>query len=168
MSLPNQTTSDNPVWLDRAIDLFDADSHKDGDILSHDWIRYALDIPTAKTVEDFERIQWVLLARVEAFKDWMLINRSIALQSVRGKGYYVVPPNDQARFAAEEAMKHVKKGLQQADKVLTYARLADMDDDARKRHTDTHVRLSGIGQLMKRQRKDVFALFKKPEQLAAE
>ena len=168
MSLPKKQEVESPIWLERAIDLFDTDQHKDGDILSHDWIKYALDIPTAKTVEDFERIQWVLLSRVEAFKDWMLVNRSTALQSVRGKGYYVVPPNEQARFAAEEAMKHVKKGLQQADKVLTYARLADMDDDSRKRHTDTHVRLSGIGQLMKRQRKDVFALFKKPEQLTAE
>jgi hypothetical protein len=168
MSLPKKQEVESPIWLERAIDLFDTDKHKDGDILSHDWLKYALDIPTAKTVEDFERIQWVLLSRVEAFKDWMLVNRSTALQSVRGKGYYVVPPNEQARFAAEEAMKHVKKGLQQADKVLTYARLADMDDDSRKRHTDTHVRLSGIGQLMKRQRKDVFALFKKPEQLTAE
>jgi hypothetical protein len=148
--------------------MFDADNHKDGDILSHDWIKYALDIPTAKTVDDFERIQWILLARVDAFKDWMLVQRQIALQSVRGKGYYIVPPNEQARFAADEAMKHVKKGLQQADKVLTHARLADMDDDAKKRHTDTHIRLTGIGQLMSRQRKDVFALFKKPEHLNAE
>ena len=149
-----------PSWLQRGIDMFDADGHKDGDILSHDWIKYALDIPVPRTVDECEQIQWILLNRVESFKDWMLLNRKTALQSVRGKGYYVVPPSEQARFAAEEAMKHVRKGLQQADKVLTHARLADMSDDERRRHTDTQVRLSGIGQLMKRQRKDVFALFK--------
>lgn len=149
-----------PSWLQCAIDMFDVDGHKDGDILSHDWIKYALDIPVPRTVDECEQIQWILLNRVESFKDWMLLNRKTALQSVRGKGYYVVPPSEQARFAAEEAMKHVRKGLQQADKVLTNARLADMSDDERRRHTDTQVRLSGIGQLMKRQRKDVFALFK--------
>jgi hypothetical protein len=50
--------------------------------------------------------------------------------------------------------------LRNADKVLTHVRLAEMDDDARRRHTDTQIRISGIGQMMKKQRRDVFALFK--------
>jgi len=147
-------------WLDRAARLYDEGGHKDGDILSHEWIKYAIDIPEPKSLQDVDRIQWVMLTRMDAFRDWLLTERKTALQSVRGEGYWIVPPSEQARVAAVDCMKQVKRGLRNADKVLTHVRLAEMDDDARRRHTDTQIRISGIGQMMKRQRRDVFALFK--------
>lgn len=147
-------------WLERAAHIYDEGGYKDGDILSHDWIRYALDVPEPKTLKEAERTQWVLLTRLDTFRDWLLTERKTALQSVRGEGYWIVPPSEQARVAAVECMRLVKKGLRNADKVLTNVRLADMDDEAKRRHTDTQVRIAGIGQMMKKQRRDVFALFK--------
>lgn len=147
------------IWLEKAKSLYDEGNHADGDILSHDWIKFALDIPKPKTLAESEEIQWLALSRIEAFKDWLLVERKTAIKSVRGKGYWIVPPSEQAEVAAQEAMRMVSKGLQKGSKIMEHARLADMDDPARKRHTDAHVRLSGIGQMMKRQKRDVFKLF---------
>ena len=149
-----------PTWLEHAKALYDSSNHTDGDILSHDWIKFALQVPEVKTLEDAEEVQWILMSRLDAFRHWLLVERKTALQSVRGKGYWIVPPSEQARVAAVECMKQVRKGLQTADKVLSHARLDAMSDSERQRHTDTQVRLSGIGQMMTRQRRDVFALFK--------
>ena len=81
------------------------------------------------------------------------------LKSVRGKGYWIVPPEDQAQVAAEEAMKLVQKGLERGSRMMEHARMDAMGNEARKRHTDTQVRLLGVGQLMKTQKRDVLRLF---------
>ena len=151
--------SKQPAWLERAANLYDQGNHKDGDILSHDWLRYALDIPVASTLEESEEIQWMTLTRVDAFREWLLIERKTALKAVRGKGYWIVPPSEQAQVAAEEAMRLVQRGLRKGWAMMEHARLADMDDDSRRRHTDAHVRLAGIGDMMRRQKRDVFRLF---------
>jgi hypothetical protein len=151
--------TDTPTWLEHAVKIYDDDSHADGDVLSHDWIKYALEISEPRNMEEAKRTQWTLLHRVETFKDWLLVERSTALQTVRGKGYLIVPPKDQARFAAEEAMGMVRKGLDKGARIIEYARLSEMDDDARRRHTDTGIRLCGIRDMMKRQKRDVFKLF---------
>ena len=158
--IPAQAKDAMEVWLAKAIAGFDDSRFNDGDILTHDWLQWALDIPEPATVAEAQETQWLTLQRVDAFRDYLLVNRSIALQSVRGQGSWIVPPSEQARVAAHEAMKQVRKGLERGDKLLTHARLSEMDSAAQRRHTDTQVRLSGIGQLMKRQKKDLLTLFK--------
>lgn len=78
-------------WLQNAIDQFDKGAFKDGDMLSHDWIRWALQIPAASTVSDVTEIQFMVLQRFDAFRDYMLVTRKVALQSVWSKGYWIVP-----------------------------------------------------------------------------
>ena len=100
------------------------------------------------------------MGRVEAFKDWLLENRNIAIKSVRGQGYYIVPPRDQARVACQESMKMVSKGLRKGHRMLQHTRIDQLNDDEKRRHTDAEVRMSGITGMIKRQKKDVFRLFK--------
>ena len=152
--------SNQPTWLQNAINEFNNSNHKDGDILTHDWIKYALQIPEPKNLSEAERIQWLAMGRVEAFKDWLLENRNIAIKSVRGQGYYIVPPRDQARVACQESMKMVSKGLRKGHRMLQYTRIDQLNDDEKRRHTDAEVRMSGITGMIKRQKKDVFRLFK--------
>lgn len=154
------------TWLDRAVALFDGDRFKDGDLLTRDWITHALDIPPARTLEDAERIQWMTLSRVEALKEYLLTNRKIALRTVRGQGYQVVPPSEQAEMASREAMGLVQKGLQKGLKIMENTRMGALTDTERRRHTDAELRLSGLSQMMRRQRRDVFRLFN-PEKLEA-
>ena len=148
-----------PTWLERAVDQFDQDAFRDGDVLSHAWIRFALDVPEPESMNEFDGIQWLLMSRMDAFRDYLLVDRKIALQNVRGKGYRLVPPNEQAQVAVEEAMRAVRKGLEKGDRLMTHTRLAELDAQEQKRHTDAHVRLSGIAGMMTRQKRDLFKLF---------
>lgn len=148
-----------PAWLDRAIKMYDKEIRADGDMLSHDWIKFALDIRAPRTLADVEESQWVLLTRIDAFRDYLLVDRKVALQNVRGQGYRIVPPAEQARVAVEESMRLVKKGLEKGDKLMTNTRISALTPDEQKRHTDAHLRLCGINDLMRRGRKDVFLLF---------
>lgn len=151
--------SEQPAWLQNAIEAYDKSTHSDGDILSHEWLKYSLQIPAATSMQDAEKIQWLTLTRVEAFKDWLLTERKTALKAVRGKGYWIVPPSEQAQVAAEEAMTLVRRGLHKGNRMMQNARFADMDESSKRRHTDAQIRLSGIGDMMRRQKKDIFMLF---------
>lgn len=155
-------------WLQRAVDLFDSDKISDGDIISREWISHALDIPPARSIQDAERIQWMTLNRVEALKDYLLTERKIALRTARGQGYHVVPPQDQAEYAAREAMGMVQKGLEKGSRIMKHARIDALTEDQRRRHVDAELRISGLSQMIRRQRKDVFKLFSPANQDVAQ
>lgn len=147
------------TWLEHAIKEYDRTNHDDGDMLSHDWLAFALQLEKPRHLDEVQEKQWRALSRIDAFRDYLLRDRQVALQNVRGQGYRIVPPSEQARYAAEQAMRQVSKGLEKGSKLLTHTRTAALSDDEKRQHTDAQVKLSGIGQMIKRQRKDVFALF---------
>lgn len=144
------------IWsLDEAVDDFFAEGFKDGDLISHDWLRMTLAINDAAVAAN----AFVIVERLEAFKTVLLDGHQIALQNVRGRGYRVIPPHEQARYAAEEAAKYMAKGLKKADSLLTNTRHAALTEDEKKRHTDTQVRISALGGMISKGKREVFKLF---------
>ena len=142
--------------LTETVDRFLQSGFEDGDLVSHDWLRWALDINDQAMREN----EFLLLERMDALKTALLYEHQIALQNVRGRGYRVVPPNEQARYAAEEVSRYMSKGLRKANSLLTHTRLNQLDRDERRRHTDTEVRVAALAGMVEKGNRDVFALFK--------
>jgi hypothetical protein len=142
--------------LENAVSDFLKEEFKDGDLISHDWLRMALDI-NARAIKKNE---FILLERMEAFKTALLETHQIALQNVRGKGYRLVPPSEQARYAAEELAHYMKKGFKKADSLLTNTRCDQLSTDERRRHTDTQIRVAALSGMVSKGKRDVFLLFK--------
>lgn len=147
-------------WLERAVSEYDTKKFADGDLISHDWIYYALDIPPVNSRTSARDAQFVLLSRFDAFRDYMLVQRKICFQNVRGQGYRVVPPGEQAQVAAEEAMRLIRRGLDKGDKILTHARTEKMTQEEANRHTSAQIKVGGLRQMIGRQRKDILGEFK--------
>lgn len=141
--------------LESTIEQFMSERFKDGDLISHEWLKWALDI----NQRDMQENEFLLLERMELFKAELLTVHQVALQNVRGRGYRIVPPAEQARFAAEEAARYMKKGFRKADSLLTHTRRDVLSSDERKRHTDTEIRLASLKGMASKGRRDVFALF---------
>lgn len=151
--------STKPTWLQQAIELFTQEGFKDGDIISLMWLHHALDLKEPRTLAEVEECSWVKLTRLKAFQDWLLEDKQIALENIRGEGYRIVPPREQAEVAARKAMKGVKKSLTECSRTITHTRMSLLTPDEKRRHTDAHIRLIGVGEIMSRQRKDIFGLF---------
>lgn len=149
------------TWMDKAISAFDADKKAAGDMLSHDWIAWALDLPEPQTVADAKRHGLLLMSRFEAFREHLLTERKLALANVRGEGYIILRPGDQAHHAAMTWAKEVSKAARRAEATLRNARVDEMTDDERRRHLDTEVRISGVSALLKREKKNVIGRFLK-------
>lgn len=141
--------------LEWAVGQYFAASYADGDLISKDWLMWALDI----TKRGIEENEFLLLERVEAFKQTLLLEHQVALQNVRGRGYRVVPPSEQARYAAEEAARYFEKGVSKAGALLTHTRRSKLTSDEAKRHTDTEIRMASLDGMLSKGKRDVFALF---------
>ena len=145
-----------------AVNAFLAFGFNDGDLISHDWLGYNLEINSKALRQD----PFLALKRVEDFKAVLLKEFNIALQNVRGKGYRIVPPSEQAQYAAEEAARYITKGLLKASDLLDNTRIDSLTDQERRRHTDTSVRMAALSGMVSRGKRDVFALFGPEERVS--
>jgi len=126
--------------IEEALQAYFRSGFRDGDLVSHDWLQSALD-GAGKT-------QLQYMDHFELFRAVLLREHQIALENVWGKGYRVVPPQDQARYAAQTASAHITRGLRKATALLHYTRRDEMTDAERQRHTDTEVRMGALAGMM--------------------
>jgi len=138
-----------------AINLFFKDGKRDGDLLSHDWILFALDLRTPETRED----QFELPNRMDTFRTVMLKEHSIALENVRGEGYRIVPPGEQAEYASRLMMTYIDKGLRKGNENLKYIRRERLTRAEARRHTDCEVHVAALSGIMEKEKRTLFAEF---------
>lgn len=149
------------TWsLDKALELFFADKFADGQLISHAWLEWALNLPKPKTAQEMVNCQFVILDRVEQFKEALLTKHQIYVVSVRGQGYRIVPPSDQAFIAVDNAMRGVRRELNKCQEVMKNTRFSELDTDQSKRHTDAQVKVSALTGMVGKAKREVFGLFK--------
>lgn len=149
------------TWsLDKALKLFFADNFADGQLISHAWLEWALNLPKPKTAKEMISSQFVILDRVEQFKAALLTQHQIFVVSVRGQGYRIVPPSDQAFIAVDTAMRGVRREFSKCQEVMKNTRFAELDADQAKRHTDAQVKVSALTGMVGKAKREVFSLFK--------
>lgn len=146
------------TWLENAVEQWDKARYKDGDLVSHDWMKFALLIPSPSQDLSATDVQFMVLTRVEALKQYLLNERKIAMESIRGRGYRVVPPEEQASFAVDEGLRFIRKGLGRANSILTNTRVEQLTNEEAARHTDMQIKMAGLAQMLGRQKKDILAM----------
>lgn len=153
------------TWsLADAVEKFIADGFSDGDLISHDWLAWALELPTPKTVEQAREAQFVALSRIEDFKQSLLEEHCIYIVSVRGQGYRIVPPRDQARLAAARALQATRREVEACQKVMSKTRTTLLSTDELRRHTDAQVRVAALSGMLEKRGRNIFALFASNQQ----
>lgn len=122
---------------------------KYGDLVGHDWLEERFGMPSVGeskllTQEQFKARQFEWLASVEAFKDELLKEHQVCLQSVRGRGYRWVPPHEQTGVAMDELGRNVRKVFRGAGQKLKHLRITELTDEQRKTSLDAVAKLSAL------------------------
>lgn len=122
---------------------------KYGDMVSHSWLEDHFGMPTIEesrqlTSEQFSARQFEWLANVEAFKSELLKDHQICLQSVRGKGYRWVPPQEQTEVAVAEFQRGAKKVFGAAGTKLRNLRVFELNDKQRRENMDALAKFSAL------------------------
>lgn len=147
MTLPMQNDAQTTWSLERAVASFLSSGFNDGDMVSHEWLEFNLELPTPKTLKDVRDCQWIALSRVEALKSELLKRHNICLANVYGQGYRVVPPAEQGEYALRKTVKEVSKAIERGSNILNHTRLKDLSVDEMKKHTDIQVKMAAISEM---------------------
>ena len=137
-----------PAWKQAVREFLDA-GFKSGDMVPHEWLesRFGM-LPLAEsqklTAEQFRSRQFEWLANIEAFKQELLAEHQICLQSVHGKGYRWVPPHEQTDYAVKEFERSARKVFRQTGDRLRNLRHLELTDEQRRKNVDVTAKLSAL------------------------
>lgn len=137
----------HPLWRQAVQDFIAEFAY--GDIVGHDWLEVRFGMPGLAedqqlTADKFRERQFEWLANVEAFKVELLRDHQICLQSIRGKGYRWVPPNEQTELAVSDFQRGAKKMFSSVGQKLRHLRTAELSDGERKANVDAAAKISQL------------------------
>jgi hypothetical protein len=141
-----------PAWRE-GLRRFMSAGFNAGDSIEHQWFydAFGIDMPTPETpCKDAEKAKLQWLGAFETLREHLLTEHQIALASVRGYGYRVVPPGDQTKWAEGEGMDDIKSAARKMGMRLTNVNLSVLDADRRRENADALARLSMLSGMVKR------------------
>lgn len=136
-----------PSWRQAAHDLLQQFGY--GDLVSLEWLEGKFGLPSISdsqrmTAEEFKERQFEWLANIEAFKEYLLKEHQVCLQSVRGKGYRWVPPHEQTALAVREFERDARRVFRQTGSKLRNLRHTELTEDQRRANIDATAKLSAL------------------------
>jgi len=108
-----------------------------GSLLTHEWLIAALGLlhpDLANSFEERDQRQLAYLSAYQAFQKHLLVHEKIALANVRGKGYRAVMPDEQPKWAQDEAQEEIRKSLSKFRARVKHAPTGRMSDEGLRAH----------------------------------
>ena len=124
-----------------------ADEFAYGDLISLEWINdhSGIEFPKGRQlIEVYNKIALKKLSFLGQFIEEMLTEHKMSLKNVRGEGYRIVNPNEQADTAQEQFAKRLEKEADKAVNIINNTRHDMLDADGRKKSVDTLVRIQSV------------------------
>lgn len=142
-----------PAWKQAAQELLGEFAY--GDLVPIDWLEEKFGMPGLRdsqrlTADQFKERQFEWLANIESFKDFLLKEHQVCLQSVRGKGYRWVPPHEQTDFAVREFERDARRVFRQTGNKLRNLRHTELTDEQRRANMDATAKLATLAGMTKR------------------
>lgn len=134
---------------ERAKRAFDLWKFRYGDVVSHRWLRTALDLPQeddkSLSVDQYKTVNFQYAAAMNELKRLLGKKKKQHLDNLRGEGYRVILPQDQTDWALAEAKDALRKSLSEANFRLRHLDTDGLTDTARAENADAKARMSKIG-----------------------
>ena len=148
----NRVYPDAP-W-ERGYEAIRLASLKHGDKIAREWLlRHMMLVDPEKcaTGAEAKRNQLAILVAIERIKEELLEGHNMALRSVRGEGWEIVPVSEQTAWAMDEVRKDVRRALGCAAKRLSFVDFASLSDEQRKENADALAKLAALRPTMRKQ-----------------
>lgn len=141
-----------PSWR-QALVRFRETGFTYGDTLPHTWLYEQFECEaladTKITWEQAKKLQLKLLAEFTPFRETLLDEYQIDLQSVPGVGYELVPPADQSGRALKDTIKEINKAMRKGVARATGVNTALLTSEQRRDHADNLANLGMLRRLTK-------------------
>ena len=141
-----------PSWR-QALVAFREAGYAYGDTLPHTWLYEQFDcsglLDPNITWQAAQKLQLRLLSQFTPFRETLLDQEQIDLQSIPGVGYELVPPADQTGRAVKDTIKEINKAMRKGIARASSVNTALLTTEQRREHTDNLTRLGMLRRMMK-------------------
>jgi hypothetical protein len=148
--MPAQYTP--PFWR-LAVKNFLDGGFAPGDIVSFEWlygqfeiVRPAPDTPLAQA----QKAELAFLSAFQSFQEALLADHQIALDSVKGVGYQIIPPARQTAWAEDRGDTELKKALRKRRDRLVNVNMTSLTQGERRQNADALARLGALAGMAQR------------------
>lgn len=119
-----------PPWKE-AIKKFREEQFEPGKIIPTEWFWQVFgevdpDTEASISPKEYGRRKLFFVAQLQLLQDELLEEDEIALVNVYGKGYQIIPPKDQTKFAIERAKRAIGREIRRASKTLEHIKLEQL------------------------------------------
>ena len=142
-----------PEWK-QAVEDFLSEHVADGEILTHAWLEQRFGMKPlgnddVLTPSEYQDRQFTWLRNLDAFRDELLESHRIFLASVPGRGYRVVPAQEQTAVAQEKFEREARKAYRRAANTLRHVRVDQLSEPERKENSDAIAKLAMLRGMQK-------------------
>ena len=135
-----------------AVRLFSDQKKKEGDVLSFAWLYDAFGMTEPQDATPWSErkaSQLQFLGNIKAFEAHLLEELQIAIKNVRGIGYEVLAASEQSKWAYDEALRDVKRGVKKGLSRLTNVNLSSLTADQRRENADALAKIAALRGMVK-------------------
>lgn len=121
-----------------------------GDVLTFQEICGAATMPfwrQSNDIREYERLNMKFVAMIALAKGILLTHSKLALRSVRGVGFDIVPAHEQADWARSEANHTIRKALAQAELRIRNTRVDALNAEQRAHHANVAARADALSEI---------------------
>lgn len=142
-----------PTWKQAVQNFLKEFSY--GDLVPLEWLESSFGIPNLSesqrmTPDEYRNRQFEWLASIEAFKDCLLKDHQVCLQSVRGKGYRWIPPHEQTAFAVREFERDAGRVFRKTGNMMRNLRHTELTEEQRRANMDATAKLAALAGMSKK------------------
>lgn len=123
-----------------------------GDVVRRRWLydAFGLDSPTAETPKGVaDGMELAFLAQFAPFKEHLLEQRKMDLQTKPGLGWEIVQPSEQTPLALRDGVSEIRKALRRMGLRLVHVDHAALSHRQRQENADALARLSLMGRMLR-------------------
>lgn len=137
-----------PPWKE-AVKKFRAKRFEPGQIIPLDWFWDAFgesdpDKEVSLPPAEYKRRKLFFIAQLQLLQDELLEEDDMALTNVFGKGYQVVPPKEQTKFAIERAKRAIGREISKASKTLEHIRLDELTSAEKEENLQARSKIAAL------------------------
>lgn len=142
----------SPSWRQALVNFRKA-GHAYGDVLLHTWLYEQFECEALSdpriSWDNAKKLQLKLLGQFTPFRETLLDEDQIDLQSVPGVGYELVPPADQSGRALKDTVKEIAKAMRKGIARASSVNTALLTTEQRREHADNLASLGMLRRLAK-------------------
>lgn len=131
----------HPEWK-QALKMILEMAPQAGDVIRRAWLEEVLELPEARTAEQFQTRQLKWLQQFEKLRDELLTTHQIWLRANGDGGYEIVPPSRQTELAYSDYSRAAFFKLKRMATVAKNVKLSELTDAERRANSDSLAKIS--------------------------